>query len=88
MKRYSFINDPGHGWLRVPYQDLVKSGVESKITKYSYRSREFAYLEEDCDAGTFLQAIKAQGIKYKLLDQEVEDFDVYMREHKINFRFP
>lgn len=88
MKRYSFINDPGHGWLRVPYQDLVKSGVESKITMYSYRSREFAYLEEDCDAGTFLQALKEKGIAYKILDQEVEDFDVYMREHKINFRFP
>jgi len=51
--------DAGHGWLQAPLQ-LVKS-LKLKITQYSYMNAEFAYLEEDCDAGTFLRAIGVIG---------------------------
>lgn len=48
--------DDGHGWLRVPLE-LVPDGLN--ISEYSYRDSEFAYLEEDCDAGTWIESWQA-----------------------------
>ena len=53
---YYFINDPGHGWLRVPKTELRHLNIERKISSYSYQSKLYAYLEEDCDLKTFLDA--------------------------------
>ncbi len=52
--------DPGHGWLAVSKADCVKAGICDKISAYSYFDEEsqIVYLEEDCDAGLFLDAIK------------------------------
>ena len=55
-----FHKDPGHGWLQVPHSILRSLKIEKKITGYSYRDRNNAYLEEDCDLSTFMTAI---GIK-------------------------
>jgi hypothetical protein len=30
------INDPGHGWLRVPLADIAGLGIEEEITSYSF----------------------------------------------------
>lgn len=51
---YEFIVDPGHGWLKVPLADLPE-GFEP--TEYSFRDGDFAYLEEDCDAPSFVRLI-------------------------------
>jgi hypothetical protein len=58
-KPYNFIEDPGHGWLKVPMAKLRELAVLPKISEYSYRSRdgEFAYLEEDCDMTRFVDAL-------------------------------
>lgn len=53
---YEFITDPGHGWLKVPLADLNEFGVVHEITRHSYMTATHAYLEEDCDAPTFLKA--------------------------------
>lgn len=59
MKRkFDFYSDPGHGWLKVPVSLLEKLGIAGKITSYSYLRGDFAYLEEDCDVGTFISAYK------------------------------
>lgn len=52
-----YIEDPGHAWLEISKRDVIKSGVE--ISHYSYENPRtgMAYLEEDCDAPAFLQAI-------------------------------
>lgn len=47
----AWYEDPGHGWLRVPMDEL--GGYVP--TEYSYKTRasdpaQYAYLEEDCDA--------------------------------------
>jgi hypothetical protein len=55
-RRFDFYSDSGHGWLKVPKKELRKLHVEDRITSYSYMRGEYAYLEEDCDLGTFLQA--------------------------------
>lgn len=51
--------DAGHGWLAVK-RDLLKTvGVYDQITPYSYQRGKTVYLEEDCDAGRFLNAYRA-----------------------------
>lgn len=57
-KRYRFFEDPGHGWLEVPYCDLDRAGVAALISEYSYQSLDgwLVYLEEDCDLATFARA--------------------------------
>ena len=72
---YKFISDPGHGWLEVPHQDLIDLGVDNKISKYSYldRSSNMAYLEEDLDAGVFMDRYKevvGSDLVYKRVHQE------------------
>jgi hypothetical protein len=64
LSRIFWITDPGHGWLVVPMEDVHTAGCAEQITAYSYQSRDgqTAYLEEDCDAGTF---IDATGIEYE-----------------------
>lgn len=60
LNRYRIIQDPGHGWLEVPLEELDQLGVTSdQISSYSYVHGAMAYLEEDCDAMVF---IKARGI--------------------------
>ena len=56
MSKYTFYEDPGHGWLKVPMEHLVKLGIADKITSCSYRDDTHAYLEEDCDLSMFLAA--------------------------------
>ncbi len=60
MKTTGFVLhvDPGHAWLQVPVKLLKELGFIGKITQYSYvdNTNTFAYLEEDCDYGTFVEA--------------------------------
>jgi hypothetical protein len=56
MSKYTFIADAGHGWISVPLEDIERLGLTDKITPYSYMTDKRAYLEEDCDAGVFLEA--------------------------------
>lgn len=53
---FNFYSDPGHAWLRVPLALLAELGVSP--SEFSYHSNGFAFLEEDLDAGLFLDAWK------------------------------
>ena len=57
-KTYTLYEDPGHGWVAVPIDDLIALGVADKITSYSYLLGNMAFLEEDCDLPTFVRAYK------------------------------
>ena len=57
--------DPGHAWARFPKARLIKLGIADKITSYSYERNGQAFLEEDCDLGTLMQALKARGYEVK-----------------------
>jgi len=57
-KTYIFHTDPGHGWLAVPFKDLIAFDITDKISGFSYIKGKTAYLEEDCDAGVFIDAFK------------------------------
>ena len=65
-RTYIYHEDPGHGWLEVSRSDIQDLRIEGKISGCSYVDHEThwttAYLEEACDAGTFLDAAKYAGI--------------------------
>ena len=68
---FTFISDPGHGWLEVSYELLALILVPEalqKISRHSYQDSESkkVYLEEDCDAGIVLASLKEKGIAFKI----------------------
>ena len=58
----TFYSDPSHGWLQVPHALINQLGIGNKITRYSYRDQECAYLEEDCDLSLFMREAEANGL--------------------------
>jgi len=64
-KTYRFYADPSHGWAVVPVKDLEKFGLMDKISEYSYRKGDTAYLEEDLDLTTFVETLKGLGYELK-----------------------
>lgn len=60
MKTFDYIQDPAHGWIKVPAQLLVDLGIYQQITPFSYYREGFAYLEEDGDAALFMNAYRAK----------------------------
>jgi hypothetical protein len=58
-KIFHFVSDPGHGWLKVPVAELERLGIADQITRHSYIKDQTAYLEEDIDMATFINARNA-----------------------------
>lgn len=58
---FTFHADPGHGWLEVPITLINELKIGNKISHYSFVNRNMgvAYLEEDCDAALFINAMEA-----------------------------
>jgi hypothetical protein len=56
--KYRLFSDPGHSWLEVDFNELVKLGINKKITAWSYYKGNNVYLEEDVDAPLYLQTKK------------------------------
>lgn len=88
-RTYDFITDPGHGWLKVPRAELVRLGIENDITVYSYVRGEYAYLEEDVDYATFLNAKNARGETFKVRERnadyrgsKVRTYDAYVAPNR------
>ena len=75
---YTFITDPGHGWLQVPLEDVHALGIADKISRYSYVDQKFAYLEEDVDAGRFIEALKENHIEFQYVERHT-DYDSPVR---------
>ena len=55
--RFTYHTDPSHGWVEVPFETILSLGIAGKISPYSYKGQGKAYLEEDCDLTTFINAI-------------------------------
>ena len=51
-----WITDPGHAWLRVPLADYAASGIQASSS--SYIDADYVYLEEDADAGLYLDTVQ------------------------------
>ena len=63
QKKFTVYTDPGHGWVKVKFTDLLDLDIHQKITRYSYTRNGHVYLEEDLDAGTLINALRAKGIE-------------------------
>ena len=59
---FTWINDPAHGWLKVPMALIDELGIHNDISMFSYQQLDNAYLEEDCDAGVLVEALLERGI--------------------------
>lgn len=70
VQTFTFYNDPGHGWLKVPFKTLVALGIENDISAYSYMFGQFAYLEEDCDFSKFQHAMQHAGQNFRIVDKQ------------------
>jgi len=85
-----FHSDPGHGWLEVKYSELKDLGIEDKISSYSYIKDDAVYLEEDCDATDYLNAMKAKGneVEFIELNEPVNYHEIrqYKSYNMINHR--
>jgi len=69
MKTFDYIQDPGHGWIKVPVALLLELSIAGDISSFSYYRDGFAYLEEDCDAARFMNAYARFGQDPKLRDR-------------------
>lgn len=62
QKRKSYtltvLTDPGHGWFKIKRSHLRDLDIEDKISVLSYQRGDFVYLEEDDDAGVYLDALE------------------------------
>jgi hypothetical protein len=71
-KIYVFHSDAGHGWIAVKRRELVELGIIDKISSCSYQKGKTVYLEEDCDAGLFIQAMNDKGTPFQYRESYVE----------------
>lgn len=70
----TYFQDPGHGWLRVPFWMLEKLKIEPTTCSYRSNQLKMAYLEEDLDMGSFLKAFSAfYGFDPMIKEQFIED---------------
>ena len=53
QKTFTFYQDSGHGWAKIPLALIRELGILDRITEYSYIRKNFVYLEEDCDLSLF-----------------------------------
>ena len=67
--KYQWYTDPGHAWLRVSTAVCKQLGILDRVSRFSYQSKkgDYLYLEEDCDAGLFLQAVKDRQLPCHML---------------------
>ena len=71
-KSFDFIQDPGHGWIKVSMSflaELFGPNWRAKFTPFSYERGGFVYLEEDRDAITFVNRLKELEIPFKFRDR-------------------
>ena len=80
-RKLKFLSDPSHGWLSVSLADIAALQIAHKISAYSYVNNGRAYLEEDSDAGIFLNAAKAAGWNVSYTES-MTDHNHYIRGYK------
>ena len=78
--KYLYHQDPGHGWIEVPIDELKRLKIADKISRYSYQKQGQAFLEEDMDASTWAAAKKAAGEEYETIERHT-DYDSHIRSY-------
>jgi hypothetical protein len=83
-RTFTFLQDPGHGWLIVDRADLASVGLSAaNFTVCSYVHGDAFALEEDVDMPTFLKRLDERGVAYGLHEQHT-NADAYVRSWASN----
>ena len=65
-KRFQYYQDPGHGWIRIAIPFLAQfPSIYNAVSIYSYINDRYVYLEEDDDAGIFINHLRAKEIEFE-----------------------
>ena len=76
-KQLVYIQDSGHGWLEVPYAELVELGIQNDISSCSYIEGSNVYLEEDCDMWVYLNAVRDKNGEFEFREGQ-DYFSLYV----------
>lgn len=68
-----YISDPSHSYLRVPVRKVENLGFMNKISEYSFFNNHYVWLECDCDAQLFFDALDEHGIQEPTIYMETLD---------------
>jgi hypothetical protein len=72
-RTFTYLQDPGHGWLIVSRGDLAGAGLSpADFSACSYVQGDTLALEEDCDMPKFLNRLDERGIPYRLREQHTK----------------
>jgi hypothetical protein len=72
-RTFTYLQDPGHGWLIVSRGDLAQAGMSPvDFSSCSYVRGDTIALEEDCDMPRFLKRLDERGIPYRLREQHTD----------------
>ena len=85
-RTFTYLLDPGHGWLIVSRGDLAVTGMSpTDFSSCSYVRGDTLALEEDCDMPRFLKRLDERGIPYRLREQHT-DTEAHIRRWASNPR--
>jgi hypothetical protein len=69
-RTFTYLMDPGHGWLIVSCADLAEAALSpADFSPCSYVHGDTLALEEDCDMPRFLKRLDERAIPYRLREQ-------------------
>ena len=78
---YTFYADAGHAWLEVTRKEIDILGIGEKISACSYQKKNgLCYLEEDCDAGIFINALAERG---RVLNPKLDINEHYSEDNAV-----
>ena len=79
MTTFTFHTDPGHAWLEVSVAELTRVGLApSDFSAYSFEGNGNVYLEEDCDATTFVMTYEKRVGTFECITQHLS-YDHWIR---------
>jgi len=79
MKAITYISDPSHSYLKVPASVVENLGFMNKISEYSFFNGTSVWLECDCDAQLFFDALDERGIEEPLIKHQSLNFQAPFR---------
>jgi hypothetical protein len=83
-RTFTYLQDPGHGWLIVDRTDLASAGMSAAdFTVCSYVHGDTFALEEDVDMAKFVKRLDERGIAYRLREQHTNG-DAHVRNWASN----
>jgi len=62
MKAITYISDPSHSYLKVDVRTVENLGFMNKISEYSFFNNHYVWLECDCDAQLYFDALDERGL--------------------------